>query len=167
MMHQTNGYELLPQELLYGLAGIEHITWFELVTCMGILRVCTNNGTPGLLLLDELLSHLERAVHACDPEETQRLQETLSSTVQCLSEATVALYDVLAKQRPTAEIQEALVEWRQAAEAYDTVFVEAFHEHYVPFGCVKGHHLMHEIDKGIAWLIRRVKEGLTKECNME
>jgi hypothetical protein len=167
MVWRTKDYELLPDELHYGLAGIEHTTFGLLYSSIGILRVMTNRETPLLPLLDELLSHLERGVRECDHEERQRLHETLSPTVERLSKATMALNDALAEEYPTAEIQEAVVAWRKAAEQYDTVFVEAFHEHYVPFGCVKGHHLIHEIDKGIAWLLQRLKDALTKKCNME
>ena len=167
MVWRTKDYAILPEELHYGLAGIEHTTFGLLYSSTGILRAMTNRETPLLPLLDELLSQLASAVDACDPEETQRLHETLSPTVECLSEATMALNDALAEERPTAEVQEAVVEWRKVAEQYDTVFVEAFHEHYVPFGCVQGHHLIHEIDKGIAWLLQRVKDALTKQCTKE
>src|SRR5262249_41436708 len=134
MVLHTEDHELLPQELPYGLAGIEQTTFGLLYSSTGMLRAMAKRKTPLLPLLDELLSHLERGVRACDHAERQRLHETLSPTVECLSEATMALNDALAEERPTAEIQKALVEWRKAAEAYDTVFVEAFHEHYVPFG---------------------------------
>jgi hypothetical protein len=167
MVHQTNDYKLLPQELLQGLAGLEFNTWCALDTCTGMLQAMLTPGTSVLPALGELLSQLQSAVCECDPEETRRLQEILLPTVEHLAEATIAITNALAKECSTAEVQEAWIEWRQAAEAYDTVFVEAFHEYYVPFGCVKGHHLIHEIDKGIAWLIRRVNEALAKEFSME
>jgi hypothetical protein len=167
MVWRTKDYELLPEELHYGLAGIEHTTFGLLYSSTGILRAMTKRKTPLLPLLDELLSQLASAISACEPEETQRLHETLSPMVERLSEATMTLNDALAEERPTAEIQAAVGEWRKAAEQYDTVFVEAFHEHYVPFGCVKGHHLIHEIDKGIAWLLQRMKDALTKQCTEE
>jgi hypothetical protein len=162
-----NDYTLLPQELLYGLAGIEHTTFGLLYSSTGLLRAMLTTGTSALPILGELLSQLERAVFECAPEETQRLQETLASTVEHFLVATLAIHNALAKKCPRGEVQEAVVKWCKAAEAYDTVFVEEFHEHYIPFGCVKGHHLIHEIDKGIAWLIRRVNEALTKEFSME
>ena len=125
-----------------------------------------NTETPLLPLLCELLSQLESAVSACDPEETQRLHETLSPTVERLSKVTMAIDDALAEERPPAEVQESFEEWCHAAEEYDAMFVEEFHEYYEPFGCMKGHHLIHEIAKGIAWLIQRVQEAMTEECSM-
>src|SRR5439155_24306479 len=109
MVLQTKDHELLSQELLYGLAGLEHTTFGLLYPSTGILRALLNQETPLLPLLGELLSQLESAVSACDPEEAQRLQETLSPTVEHLSEVTMVFNDVLAEERPTAEVQEALV----------------------------------------------------------
>src|SRR5262252_6030274 len=93
MLHQTRDHTYLPQELLSGLAGIEHTTFGLLYPSTGILRVMLNTETPLLPLLCELLSQLESAVSACDPEETQRLHETLSPTVERLSKVTMAIDD--------------------------------------------------------------------------
>src|SRR5712691_2252075 len=49
----TEDHALLPQELLYGLAGIEHITFSLLYSSTGILRAMLNKETPLLPLLGE------------------------------------------------------------------------------------------------------------------
>jgi hypothetical protein len=142
---------LLPQEVFRGLQGIALITFGLLWECTGLFRVISTKKAKSLPLLCELLSHLERAIGACAPKETQRLRQHLLPTVERLSHATMRLQDA-------REHQDALDEWCDAAEQYNLVFEEEFSKHY-GFGR-KGYHLIHEIDKGIFALLPEAKEAL-------
>jgi hypothetical protein len=65
------------------------------------------------------------------------------------------------RKRSTTASQEGWVKWCHTAEAYNTTFIAEFHKRYQTLGCIKGHHLIHEIDKGIAWFIEQMHKVIT------
>jgi len=166
MILHTKDHELLTQELLNALAVIEHFTFALLCPCTGIFRVLMDREIPVLEKLTALLGHFQKAIKECEPKESRRLQRALSSVIARLIEATEAIAIAIADEPSMSEVTDAVGDWQNAADEYDAVFVEAFHEHYMPFGCVKGHHLIHEIDKGIANLNGQLKNAIHKELEV-
>ena len=165
MAIKSGDSKVIEQELLYTLAGIEHVTFQLLSSCTGIFRVLMDGETPGLEKLICLLGHFQKAMGECKPNEARRLRRALSSKVArliCATEAMVAI----AERASVSEVDGAVSDWQRAADDYDAAFVKGFHKRYIPFGCVKGHHLIHEIDKGIAYLIKRVKGTLNNELEV-